>query len=92
MDRYRKLGIYFGYPQCCVNWFCDRNEGKVNFELDKNQEILNEYKGFLPCPCCAEKLVKQNKTVKFLIKNRICKTPYPDEGDFSEILLYLNEY
>lgn len=73
-------GEYFGYPQCCITWFI---EERANVELHKRrpltekQESVHNFRGFIPCPVCAEKVTSQ--TVDTLIQNRKCPSPYPKD-------------
>jgi len=74
-------GIYYGYPQCCIDWFVQNIE--VPFpdiaELNEKQEAVHNGTGFIPCPACAELVTKE--TLFSLISNRQCKTDFP-VGDF----------
>lgn len=70
------MGRYYGYPQCCIDWF--NGPWQTDRKLTDKQESVHGYHGFIPCPSCAEKVTKE--TIYTLIKNRICDTPYPNDG------------
>ena len=86
-------GVFFGYPSCCIDFFLKRSEKILSGDLkgatlDKTQEGFN--KGFIPCKKCS-KTVKPGQEHK-LIKNRVCSTPYPVEGDSLELDLFMLMY
>lgn len=67
--RWVALGIYFGYPACCIEDFC-----KDTTITTKQKDLCKD--GFIPCPDCCEKITSRVQ-LKDLITNRICKTPFP---------------
>lgn len=72
-------GLYFGYPKCCIKWFSEeRIEVHPNNhkQLTPQQEAVHGFRGFIPCPECAEKIT--HDTIHELIKNRICNRAYPN--------------
>jgi hypothetical protein len=70
------LGVYFGYPPCCIHWFImNRSDSENLTPLTKQQEAVHGNEGFIPCPECASKVTA--KTISTLIQNRKCKIPYP---------------
>lgn len=71
-------GIYYGYPVCCITFFAKKAFGFDGLTLEQIATL--EFKGFVPCPTCAEKIYKGELETRDLIKNRVCKTPYPDCG------------
>lgn len=86
--KVEEIGKYFGYPDCCIQWQKSQVENN-SFELNETQHKINQGFGFMPCPECAEKVLKNETTIQGLIKNRICKTPYPFEDDPKELIKYL---
>jgi hypothetical protein len=71
------MGVYFGYPSCCIQWFVENfGEPDEFIELNKRQESVHGGNGFIPCPKCAEKVTK--KTISTLIRNRICDKKFPN--------------
>lgn len=77
MEHYKLMGRYFGYPECCSDWFLNRVISFVPL-TEKQEQVHNGY-GFIPCPLCAEK-INNSFPITELIKNRICSTPYPKDG------------
>lgn len=74
-ELWKLYGIYFGYPKCCVNAFI---KGRFWNHLPEKLKPKCKGKGFVPCKRCCNKILKNNLKIKSLIKNRICKTKYPD--------------
>lgn len=68
------MGRYYGYPQCCIDWFTSTPIGRP---LTNQQELVHGNKGFIPCPSCAEKV--NQSTIDSLIRNRSCPNAYPKE-------------
>ena len=91
---YKIVGLYFGYPKCCISWFVERMKRidaceNLNKTLAKSQKGFHD--GFSPCPSCAEK-VKPGKE-HLLIENRYCEKSFtnrclefPDEKLQQKIL------
>lgn len=75
---WEELGRHFGYPECCIDWFVNVRIRNVYRGFTQQQESVHGYNGFIPCPACAEKVTKD--TIHTLIKNRVCETPYPNDG------------
>jgi len=71
MHIYIKTGKYYGYPDCCIKSFCERNN------YDYNQNKVHNSFGFIPCPKCAKRIINGEIKLNDLIKNRKCKTPFP---------------
>lgn len=65
------MGVYFGYPDCCIEWFVTR---KGSY-LTPKQHRAHLFRGFIPCPGCAEKI--DYNTINSLITDRICHSPFP---------------
>ena len=78
------MGVYYGYPMCCMKAFC-------NFESDRDIAV-HRCLGFLPCPSCADKVRAGAITLEGLIKDRICNTPFPNEGTEEEKDYFVKEY
>ncbi len=80
--KFTILGIYFGYPECCIDWFCERESLLLTFE----QQVVNRGYGFIPCPQCAAKVfyhfnTRETLTTRVLIKDRINSSPFPKEDN-----------
>jgi len=69
--RWTFLGRHFGYPDCCIHFFCNEWQDIVNEALgpnsifrpyvnDRHNEYLNRVrlsgKAYIPCPECLDKL------------------------------------
>lgn len=79
------MGVFFGYPTCCIQWFAERAtrihtamiEGRdfqKEAELPENQ---NNYTcGFIPCPECAKKVTPGTEGT-LILSTRVCSTKYP---------------
>lgn len=66
------LGVYYGYPECCIIAFCNRS-GPPNDQQSKVSKLM----GFIPCQTCTSCVSGGGKTLESLIKNRICPDPFP---------------
>lgn len=76
--RTLELGVYFGYPECCIRWFSEERikvRPSQHKPLTPQQKAVHGFRGFVPCPKCAETVT--HDTIHVLIKNRICNRPYP---------------
>lgn len=74
--KFIALGVYFGYPECCTKSFIEQPV----YERSLVQKSVHKNHGFIPCHECAMKIVNGEETLEGLIKNRVCRTPFPDEG------------
>lgn len=68
-------GIYYGYPECCINSFLQnlihrKSPGKLRIKAGNKT-------GFIPCLCHAKKINSRKITIQSIIKNRIAKNPFP---------------
>ena len=76
--RWRALGRYYGFPECCVEAFIalpDVMPARVN----SINEPWNKT-GFVPCPACAPVAQDFEKFVREYIQpRRICSAPFPDD-------------
>ena len=72
-------GKYFGYPDCCIKWFVENRDMPFPdvVDLTEKQEAVHGYRGFIPCPKCAESITAD--TLHTLIKDRGCPMPFPLE-------------
>lgn len=69
-----QLGRYFGYPECCIQYFVHIRIESMP-PLTPKQEAVHGNTGFIPCPTCAEKVTAE--TLHTLIHNRSCPHPFP---------------
>ncbi|MFX0011345.1 MAG: hypothetical protein ACFE9R_13600, partial [Candidatus Hermodarchaeota archaeon] len=66
------MGIYFGFPKCCIEEFCQ--------DLLNNRDPLRRQVGttdFIPCRKHFVEIKLGNIRLGDLIQNRICPTPFP---------------
>jgi len=61
-------GKYFGYPQCCIDYFITNSSTERNPSWNKT--------GFIPCPNCL-KTVNDVDGLARLIVGRECEKPFP---------------
>lgn len=66
----RVWGLYFGYPDCCIDFYCLSAENGSHLQS-------NDATGYCPCPECAKKLITGKMEKKDLLINRICAAPFP---------------
>lgn len=64
------LGVFYGYPRCCINEFCNDiiNDRFPNRSIDGS--------GFVPCKKHYEQIRKGELNLSDLIKNRVCKEEF----------------
>jgi hypothetical protein len=70
--RFIILGKYYGYPSCCIDSFV------INTPKTHIQQFVHKGLGFIPCNSCATKIMNGENTIEELIKNRICRIPFPN--------------
>lgn len=72
-NHWKKLGIYFGYPKCCIKAFC---EGKTEHRL-----VISKGTGFVPCNTCTMRIIKGEIKLNDLIVKRKHSQKFPlDDG------------
>lgn len=78
---YEDLGVYYGYPKCCIKHFIVDN--KKDFKL---RTKVGNLTGFLPCTECAQKVANGEIELKDLIQSyRKCRHKFPiDNWDIKE--------
>ena len=69
-----KWGIYYGYPQCCINYFIKSTAPHVRPRHDIHAN------GFTPCNECAMKVIKKQIKLRDIIHNRQCKYACPQDS------------
>lgn len=74
----RKVGIYFGYPKCCIEFYMksifDKN---MQNEVQQSMEVSNET-GFIPCTKHTQQILKKETTLHDILCNRQCETTFPN--------------
>lgn len=76
----RKVGIYYGYPECCIEFFM-----KNMFDKEKRKNAQKNFKvsegtGFIPCTNHTKQILKKKITLHDILHNRQCETLFPN-GD-----------
>lgn len=64
IDGWSIAGRYFGYPECCIQSFTELNHLK---DPEQRQFKAANSTGFVPCSCCAEKVLSGECQLKDLI-------------------------
>lgn len=77
-DLSYSLGIYFGYPKCCINEFCH----EIINDKDPSERNIDG-SGFIPCRTHFIQIQLGEIQLGDLIKNRICQEPFllPDKAE-----------
>jgi hypothetical protein len=73
-SRHQLFGRWFGFPQCCIDWF----ETEVMPDPNHAANVPNPLKGtgYRPCPACAQRPVVE--LIDTINSNRVCPEPFPD--------------
>lgn len=85
------LGVYYGYPECCIQYFCTRKHTLLTL----SQHIVNTACGFVPCVECSYKIIDYSidndikldttegriAATKSIIQNRYCMVPFKLHAD-----------
>lgn len=73
-----ELGLYLGYPVCCVIDF----SGRMHLAYTEHYDLLDRKarplsgSGYVPCPLCAQKT--EEELIATIVANRKCPTPFPE--------------
>jgi hypothetical protein len=84
IEVWQSNGEYFGYPQCCIDFFIKRgvailNRDFNNTKLSPEHESLSIKTGFVPCTSCAEKVINKEVKITDLIKDRQSINIFPND-------------
>lgn len=82
-DENYDFGRSLGYPECCVQEFCDQPPELMQATIPTKSDRLRfkaahvngEYTGFIPCKEHAKQVLSGEITLQSLIKNRDEKFP-----------------
>jgi hypothetical protein len=85
IDHWKEKGKYYGYPQCCIDAFCNR----IDLNLTPAQEQVLDNHGFIPCHDHALMVVKGEVTLESLIENRECQYDYPMDDHDAQIVKFI---
>jgi hypothetical protein len=85
------LGKLLGYPECCINEFCEQSpEYLESRDKPSNEDIIrykaacidDKFTGFIPCRVHAAKIYLKELKLTDLIKNRSTEfPPFPFYGN-----------
>ena len=96
-DFITEAATFLGYPKCCTAAFIENMKANKHvFGLLRHKAIskiaddLNYSVGFVPCNYHADRIVNQGKSIKRMIRNRICTTNFP-HASTSEFKKYLKK-
>lgn len=82
-------GIFYGYPQCCIDAFCRLDHIKEEAATgDTLAADMGKSTGFIPCRQCAEKLHRGELKLKDLICERKSPLPFPRCSNQDMDLIY----
>jgi hypothetical protein len=70
-----EMGKHFGYPECCINEFCEIEYKKRTKAQDMRS--VHQNTGFIPCANHAELILKGEITLSSLISNRKNRAKFP---------------
>lgn len=75
-------GAYYGFPICCVEFFCNNIDNSFNsIELNEMQPHPMDGTGYVPCPNCID--ISRNKEQFFSLINqhRFCPKLFPSNTE-----------
>ena len=90
LDKQRIMGEYYGYPKCCIDSWC-KNHPQFYFDRPEVQQKAS-LEGFVPCLAHSHEIMRGEVTHEQLITDRICPTPFPDQGSDKDVDKYLAKY
>ena len=82
IDNWKERGKYYGYPQCCIDAFCDR----IDLNITPAQEQVIDNHGFIPCHDHALMIISGKATLESLIEERQCIYDYPMDDHDAQIV------
>ena len=85
IDHWKEKGKYYGYPQCCIDAFCDR----IDLNITPAQEQVIDNHGFIPCHDHALMIISGKATLESLIENRQCIYDYPMDDHDAQIVQFI---
>lgn len=79
LEYFVEMGIYFGYPACCIFNFLKRYDAiHTGKDITTIEQSRVSGSGFVPCQEHAQQILKKQITIHELIsQNRKCKKPFP---------------
>lgn len=78
MSNWIKYGKRFGFPECCIEAFVERNIDDDNIILPSRiQKRIGNKTGFIPCSYCCWKVLSGKCKLEDLIKDRKERKSFP---------------
>lgn len=75
----RKLGVYYGYPECCIDFFMKTMFDKQLQKNAKKNIRASNGTGFIPCTKHAHKILKKEIKLQDILRNRDCEATFPND-------------
>ena len=72
-----KYGKRFGYPECCIEAFIERNTNEPVLP-NRIQIRVGKGTGFIPCSYCCWKVISGKCKLEDLIKDRKERRTFPE--------------
>lgn len=82
-NPFRSIGLYFGYPTCCIKYFVQNilcygpNASSTKKSPSRVQRRVSKNTGFIPCSYCTWKILSKQTTLSGLITKRISPNAFP---------------
>lgn len=74
LSKVYEMGVYFGYPKCCINWYID---DKIYGRISSDRNIVGNKTGFVPCNYHIKMIERNEIKIEDLIQSRVTKKPFP---------------
>ena len=87
IDSFDIQGIYFGYPQCCID---DFRKNVLSGIKMSTVNLKDNGTGFIPCNAHKTQIENGEITLEHLISNRYCKQSFPDGGTIEDLIKFEN--
>jgi len=78
--RIRDVGKFYGYPDCCINSFCER---KFIGDISEEQRMVHNGSGFIPCKNHSMEIIAGKIKIESLIQNRECQFPFFTDSKYT---------
>lgn len=79
INQWIKYGQRFGYPECCIQAFIERNKYNDNIIRPRRIQLrIGNRTGFIPCSYCTWKVLSGKCKLEDLLKDRKERRKFPD--------------
>jgi hypothetical protein len=78
INKIYEMGVYFGYPSCCINAFI---HDMVKGTDPRDRNIDGNVTGFTPCNHHVEMVKRRMVRLEDLIQSRVCSKPFPEHNE-----------